>query len=274
MDIRLVAVDLDGTLLKSDKSISGQTVRAIRRASQAGVEIAFCTGRQMSECDYIRQALPEVRYAVSCTGALVEQLRPEKTLFRHTLTADEARWIYDRLRPFESVISFMAGGVVWNDRAAFERNKASFDEQMRQLFQNEHVIVDELDKVVRKWRADVDKFYVAYSDGAVRQAAWQALENSGFFLSAAGYVDMEIMSPEADKGKSLEELTRYLGLRREQVAAIGDSENDLAALRYAGLSVAMGSGAQILKDEADVVAPGNDENGVAWTLDQIVGGKL
>ena len=274
MSIRMVAVDLDGTLFHNDKTVSDHSVKTVRRVLQNGIQVVFCTGRYLSECHYVLERLPEVRYAVTCTGALVQDLHENAILHRFSLTADEARRIYARVRPFESIVSFMAGGVVWNDSAAVERHRDCFTPALWELYHTEHVLVDDLDKLMSLWQEPVEKFYIAYPDRENQRGAQEAVKDLPFFASGAGYVDMEVMSMEADKGKSLGLLAEHLGIRRDEVAAIGDSENDAAALRYAGLSIAMGNGAEALKKMADMVAPSNEDDGVAWVLKQIMEGKL
>ena len=95
------------------------------------------------------------------------------------------------------------------------------------------------------------------------------------FLTDGGWaIDLEVMSRDTDKGVALKALASRLGIPREQVLAMGDSGNDCAMLRYAGIGAAMGNASELAKKAADVIAPSNREDGVAWMLRRAARGEI
>lgn len=95
-----------------------------------------------------------------------------------------------------------------------------------------------------------------------------------YFVTGAGYVDLEVMNPNTSKGIALGALCKKLGVPPKQVMAIGDSGNDAAMLDFAGVGVAMGNGEEALKQKADLIAPTNEEGGVADMLELAIKGEI
>ena len=93
-------------------------------------------------------------------------------------------------------------------------------------------------------------------------------------MTGAGFVDLEVMNPATNKGLALAALCRALGVPAEQVMAIGDSGNDAAMLDFAGVGVAMGNGEEALKQKADLIAPTNEDGGVADMLELAIKGEI
>ena len=103
----------------------------------------------------------------------------------------------------------------------------------------------------------------------------EAVRKLPVFLTDGGWaVDLEVMSRDTDKGVALRALAEKLGIAREQVLAMGDSGNDCAMLRYAGVGAAMGNAGEQAKKAADVIAPSNREDGVAWMLRRAARGEV
>ena len=105
--------------------------------------------------------------------------------------------------------------------------------------------------------------------------AYNAVKDLPVFLTDGGWaIDLEVMSRDTDKGVALKALASRLGIPREQVLAMGDSGNDCAMLRYAGIGAAMGNASELAKKAADVIAPSNREDGVAWMLRRAARGEI
>lgn len=274
MSIRLVAVDVDGTLVTAKQEILPRVRQAAADAAAHGVELALCTGRSPGECDYILDALPQLHYIVAYTGAQVIDLRTGESLYHCPLSADEARLIYSRLRRYDGLINFFSGGIVYNSGPQMENFDRYYIPSVRMLFAHGHKIVDDLDGMIARWDAPVEKFYVKYASEDEHRRAKEDLSQLPYFVTEAGFIDLEVMNPDTDKGVALAALAQRLGLRREEVMAIGDSSNDAATLRYAGTAVVMENGSEALKKTADIIAPSNEKGGVADILEMIVRGEI
>ncbi len=272
MAIRLVAVDVDGTLVTADQRILPCVREAAARAVAHGVQLVLCTGRTAGECTYVFDALPQIRYAITQTGSMVQDMKSGEILYHCPLSPDDARRIYSHLRKYDGLVSFVSGGKVYNPRKQMENFSRYYSDNFRWLFEHSHVIVDDLDAIIEAWQEPVEKFYAPFSSPEECRRAMDDLSQLPYFVTGAGFIDLEVMNPGTSKGVALEALAKKLGLAREQVAAIGDSSNDRAMLDYAGLSVVMANGEEALKKTADYVAPSNEDGGVADVLNKIVEG--
>ena len=114
MAIRLVAVDVDGTLVTADQRVLPRVQAAAQRALEHGIQLVLCTGRAPGECWYILDALPQIRYAVTQTGAIAQDLKTGETLYHCPLSPDDARLIYSHVRRYDGLVNFFSGGIVYN----------------------------------------------------------------------------------------------------------------------------------------------------------------
>ena len=121
MAIRLVAVDVDGTLVTADQRVLPRVQAAAQRALEHGIQLVLCTGRAPGECWYILDALPQIRYAVTQTGAIAQDLKTGETLYHCPLSPDDARLIYSHVRRYDGLVNFFSGGIVYNSKEQMAR---------------------------------------------------------------------------------------------------------------------------------------------------------
>ena len=274
MAIRLVAVDVDGTLVTADQRVLPRVQAAAQRALEHGIQLVLCTGRAPGECWYILDALPQIRYAVTQTGAIAQDLKTVETLYHCPLSPDDARLIYSHVRRYDGLVNFFSGGIVYNSKEQMARFERYYPADFRWLFEQSHEFVDDLDAMVAGWGKPVEKLYVPFSSQEECERAMADLTKLPYFVTGAGYVDLEVMNPNTSKGIALAALCKKLGIPREQVMAIGDSGNDAAMLDFAGVGVAMGNGEEALKQKADLIAPTNEDGGVADMLELAIKGEI
>lgn len=273
MSIRLVAADVDGTLLTAKQTVPERVSRAAALAAEHGIELALCTGRGGCECEGVFAALPQIRYAVLYTGAQVLDRKTGEVIVSRPLSAADAQLIYRRLCKYDGLISFFLGGEVYNSAQKMQNFERYYPEKLKPLFLYAHKIVDDLDRLVAENTQPAEKFYVSFSSIEERKRAFDDVSRLPFFVTGAGFVDLEVMHPQANKGAALAALAEHLGLRREEVMAIGDSGNDEAMLRYAGTAVVMENGEEEMRAIADIIAPSNEKGGVADILERLVKGE-
>ena len=275
MAIRLAALDVDGTLLAPDNSITPATKEAIREAKAAGIEIVVCTGRAFVEVRDILRQLPEVRYLSCGTGAYALDVWTMETLYECSMPEELGKQAYRAVAQADCMVHFYTGLSVRHSRWCMDHFTDYMEEKMRTLMEQSHIIVDDLDAFVESYHVPVEKLYVTFPNRAEYEKAYEAVRNLPVFLTDGGWaVDLEVMSRDTDKGVALRALAEKLGIAREQVLAMGDSGNDCAMLRYAGIGAAMGNAGEQAKKAADVIAPSNREDGVAWMLRRAARGEV
>ena len=275
MAIRLAALDVDGTLLAPDNSITPATKEAIREAKAAGIEIVVCTGRAFVEVRDILRQLPEVRYLSCGTGAYALDVWTMETLYECSMPEELGKQAYRAVAQADCMVHFYTGLSVRHSRWCMDHFTDYMEEKMRTLMEQSHIIVDDLDAFVESYHGLVEKLYVTFPNRAEYEKAYEAVRKLPVFLTDGGWaVDLEVMSRDTDKGVALRALAEKLGIAREQVLAMGDSGNDCAMLRYAGVGAAMGNAGEQAQKAADVIAPSNREDGVAWMLRRAARGEV
>lgn len=274
MAIRLVAVDVDGTLVTADQRVLPRVKDAVQLAVDHGIQLVLCTGRSAGECWYVLEQLPQIRYAVTYTGSMVQDLKTGAVLYHCPLQADDLRIIYDRLRQYDGLWSLFADGKVYNPRAQMAQFGRYYPEELRELFEHSHTYVDDMDRLIAERTEPVEKVYISYCSKEESARARAAAAKLPYYATGAGFADLEVMNPATNKGLALGALAETLGIAQSEVLAIGDSSNDAAMLAYAGVGVAMANGEEPLKKSADRIAPSNEEGGVADILEMAVRGEI
>lgn len=274
MDIRLIAVDLDGTLLKNDKTLSPATIRAVAQAAKAGVEVAFATGRGLCECSGLLAQLPDVRYAVSCTGAQVLDCRTGREIFFSPLPTQMLREIWRRLRDYDMFFEVFYGPVI-----LVPGEEYSQAERFEALSGNPNVRttrtpMEDFDGFLENLEKPVTKIHIYFASTALREKAWDEIRDLDVYSCTSDPIDLEIMARGIDKGTGLSHLADYLALRPDQIMAVGDSGNDLGMLQYAGVRAVMANGTEDLKALAHIIADTNEHDGVAHLLEDLAAGVL
>lgn len=274
MAIKLVAADLDGTLLNSEKKITPATQRAVTRALAVGIQFAVSTGRMLCECADVLSALPQVRYFSCSSGAQVLDLVTKQTIYDACLSPQQAYAIYERLRGFGGIFCYFTGGKIYCDGAVWHMADTMLEPWAAAYIHRFYEPVGEFLKFLQENAQPVEKLFLLFGSQDARDAAWDAVRELPLYLASSAPVNLEITAPAANKGAGLDALRRHLGLQKSQVMAIGDSENDLRMLGYAAFPVVMANADDEIKSIARLVAPSNDEDGVAWVLNRLAEGAL
>lgn len=274
MGVKLVAADLDGTLLRDDKLASDRTAASVERAIAHGVEVVLATGEMPVEFQGLLQKIPSLRYAVACTGACVLDCRSGEVLASDPLPAPVLRELWMRLRRFDMLFEVFQDGVIWVDGGKAARSAAYMAPSRHPGLPSTRTGKADFDRWLSGMDRPADKVHIFFLDKATRDAAWDAARGLDAYICCADEVDLEIMAAGVDKGTGLRRLAEHLGLRRDEILAVGDSGNDLAMLEYAGLHAVMANGDADLIAGADIVADTNENDGVAQLLDELVAGRL
>ncbi|WP_261806095.1 Cof-type HAD-IIB family hydrolase [Lapidilactobacillus luobeiensis] len=264
MTIKLIAIDIDDTLLNSAGQILPSTVAAIKAVQQQGIKVVLCTGRPLAGAQHFLKTLGLIsadQYAITFNGAALETTTGQ-VIARHlidnqyyrTLTAfakdhhvpfnvlDEAGVIYTADHDVDRITVIQA----WENHAGLLiRQPAELPSDFKiakGLFVG---TITQLDQIEAK----------------VKQRFGQDL-----YVVRAGGNFLELMSPQVNKGNALLELASYLQIERTEIMAIGDEQNDLAMFKVAGTAIAMGNSTATVKAQADYVTATNDQNGIAQAL--------
>lgn len=270
MSIRMIAVDLDGTLLASDSvTVPEENIRALRRAAERGAEIVLASGRSLVMMEDAAEQLGCVDCAVSALGAVVTDRRTGRRLAERELTPEQRRAAMEVLRPYGPLVEVYCGSRIYVERGELERRPpvSGFD-FLRFRYDDR---VDGLEAALGE--RTVEKLDVDFiPDLGALEAIRAGLAALGGLnvLAYPRHLQMEISRAGATKSWGIQALCAHLGIEAREVLALGDSDNDLDLLSWAGCSVAMANGSPLARQAADMVTASNDEGGVARAVEALM----
>lgn len=275
-DIRLIVTDLDGTFLTGHNDPHPENVRALKEAQQAGILVCACTGRAWNMCRHVVKKSGFDRYTITSGGSAIVDAHTQQPLFQRTMQPTALLpLLYTAWR------TGIARMDVFNTAFTGSFGQGLEDKVLRVRVRNAVMPQDEWEDF-RAYRKFLDLFYamedkselVYLTTGNERgdmpdklREIIDALDAFDLTVSAAGCID--VLPRGCDKSTALIRLCRMLGIAREEVLAIGDQENDIPMLRWAGVGVAMGQSDEKVKRAADRVTAHYKDAGVAKAIYEV-----
>jgi len=269
MSVRLIAADMDGTLLTTDQRISDRNEEAIRKAVDAGIEFVLGTGRSDSECERYYPQL-KMNYCIYANGAYVMDPVTKKEYFRKTIAPSDAKRIFDIYNSFDSVIFIQRDHWV-HAKDNFRTDCLRFPEYYHDHAPIELPYIYDSDQraFLDRGTSGIEKFHVSFMTHEDASSAYALLSELPFKTVWCGQYCVEVTHPQADKGAALLWIAGRLGISADEIMAIGDSDNDSSMVSAAGIGVAVGNASQSLKNIAEYIVPGNNEDGVAYAIENL-----
>lgn len=268
MDIRLIALDLDGTLLNQEKKLSDRNRAALESCIRHGILIVPATGRPASGIpDFIRQ-IPGVQYGILTNGARVADLTDGTIISEQLIHWERACQVMTFLAQYPVAYDpYVGGRGKMEARFRNHLDQYGLPEVMKQLVLSTRDEVENELAYVQQGKTQVEKINVFTSDPVLRMELWENLKQfDDLIVTSSLEFNLEINAAAATKGGGLRKLAEYLGLRTQQTMAFGDGSNDLSMIQEAGIGVVMANGMDMLKKEADYITLSNDQDGVAAAI--------
>lgn len=274
-EIKLIALDLDGTLLDSQKRLSPRSEAVLKECIRRGIHIVPCTGRIWSGVpDRIRN-FPGIRYAITVNGALIEDVAESTLLGEARLSIPQALDILKLARSFHTMYdAYVAGSGYGESRFMDHMGEYGIDTHIQEMVKSTRKVVPDVSQMILQLNQPVDKINYFFGDMDERARAKAALDARGDVIVTSSFPNnLEINAPEATKGNGILRLAAHLGIRPEETMGIGDGGNDQSMIEMAGIGVAMGNAEESLKAIADYVTLTNDEDGAAAAIEKLVLGE-
>lgn len=274
--IRMVFVDLDGTLLQGVDTVTPRTIEAFRKIRAAGITPVIATGRLAYDSDFASRAIGADGYLISMNGlAVYRDYRTGSLLYEAYMDEKAVLLILDRLLREKIFFQAYAGNRAYcqTDHAELI-HQCGMDKSHATFFSQSQHTVDDLRDFLLQNKIHINKFFVSMEDTTqipFLRAALNAIPGVKTFLSSKNFID--VVPKGADKQRAVRAICEASGLKPSQVMVIGDSENDLGMFEEALTCVAMGNACPALKAKANYIAPSNMENGVAWALETLLLGE-
>lgn len=269
MERRLIAVDLDGTLLRKDCTISETNRRALVKALEKGHLVVPTTGRGYRNSRFVLEEFPVMPYYINANGTTVTQGEPEKSLFSCTIPYETGCRIYQLAMEYPAFIELYHGLDAYDSFEGCEnmRESGCMEEYRRQLLKT-NIHMESLDDFVLKERHLISKFHIVCPRAEQKRELMDRLARlPGVYPISTEIYNIEITDAHWSKKDGLAWLCGKIGISRRQVIALGDSDNDYEGICWAGTGVAMGNASDRIKEAADYITGSNQEDGVAQALE-------
>ncbi len=265
----MLVLDIDGTLVGSDKTISEKTREAIIKAQQRGKIVAIASGRSIAG---IRKTASNISleqyggYVIAYNGTTVVNCKTGECIYNQMVPKELVKPVY------EAAKRVSAGIVVYNDNTKEMISGNGLNEYIKIDAEACNVTINEVSDFVKAINFPFNKFLLSGKPEHMAEVekimAKEFGDRLNVFRSDPFYV--ELLPRYVDKGVAVEKLVKHLDIQREKVICIGDSYNDLPMLRFAGMGVAMGNAQQEVKEIADYVTASNDEDGIVNVIDKFM----
>lgn len=276
-DIRLIALDLDGTLLNEKKELSPRSRAALEAAAGAGIEIIPSTGRFYRGIPEVIRSLPFVRGAITVNGAHVIDLRSGETVYSAEIPRDDAVAFFEYLDTLPVIYDCYVDGWGYITADMQERAPDYIDyAPSLHMVRTLRSPVPELKAFLCGQEKGVQKMQLFTRDVPLRDRLIPLLTGKypSFVITSSLPNNIEINGTGADKGRALLALAEHLGIAREQTMAFGDGTNDMSMILAAGFGVAMGNAHPAVKAAADFVTADNNSDGVAVVIEKLLRGEF
>ena len=266
--MRIIASDLDGTLLNSQSKVSRENFDAIEELLKKGVHFVPSSGRTLSEVPEEIRENENIRYIIYSNGAAIRDKKNNEDILM-CISKAEAKAVFDILYSYKIHITVRFGGKCYIDADC----QTESDYEFYNVWQLHKEVINEYGirkKDFKSFCYEADNFVVMsvfFHDESDMEECRMRLCDTGLVRVAEGLkCNLEICSIEAGKGSALKVLAKKLDIDIKDTIAVGDSDNDTSMIETAGLGLAMGNAIDSLKKKADSVICKNDEHAISYIL--------
>lgn len=276
-DIKLVALDLDGTLFDNSSRISERNLTAIRSITDKGIHVVISTGRPFEGIPFDQIKGTGINYAITANGSGIYEISTGKCLYENAMDEELVTPILNFLLTRDIHMDAFIGGKGYTPVQCVETaQKLTVPSSIKNYIITTRTRLDNILQFIHENQLKVQKmtlnFYPA-ADGTLidRETVRKFLvSNPSITTVCGGYNNLEFTRADANKGVGLRKLAEILGVNPDATMAIGDTENDLAIIEAASIGVAMGNATDAVKARADYVTTTNTKDGVAAAIEHFI----
>ncbi len=272
-DIKIICLDLDGTLLNSKKELSPRNRAALEKAAAKGVLIVPTTGRLAGALTPSVACLPFLRYVIAVNGAIISDVVTGEVLDRQEIPNEQALRILDVLDTYPGIYDcYIDGSGYMNADMLARAEDYTIDSHHLELVRKTRKPVPDLKEYLRSYGGPVQKSQIMFQNRAIRDSVLPDIRKKlpDFLHSCTYETNIEINSLTAHKGAALKFLCEYLHIPIECAMSFGDGSNDISMLQMAGTGVVMANADPDILPYGDLIAPPCDEDGVAQIIEKYV----
>lgn len=270
--IKLVALDLDGTTLTSDKKVSERTKKALGKAAEKGVHVVIATGRGFSSLPDEVKNIKGVKYAVCANGADIRMVSDGTSVYRSFICERQASHVLEYLKDKEYMLEIFVDGKAYIGQKYYDDViEGRIGYRMKDYIANTRKPVNDIIEFAKEHLSEIENISIFFEDLSEKNRLWQNMKQFDSVTVTSSFPhNIEIGGSNTSKASALLHLADKLEVNSEEMMCCGDSLNDMAMLQTAGIAVAMANSEESVKEAADFVTDTNDDDGVAKAVEKFI----
>ncbi|MCB2353335.1 Cof-type HAD-IIB family hydrolase [Clostridium estertheticum] len=274
MGYKLVCIDMDGTLLNSKHKVSNASKEALLKAHNKGVKIVISTGRMYSDAEFFSNLIGVKAPVIASNGAFIKQKNEKEAIYKNIL--EEKLFVkllnvfikYKVYPTFYTPQNAYCGSIIIKVFVEYIKLRGGMSRATKIKYIR---TIKQWDKVFKIEKNNMVKCEVMHKDTEKLlkvRAEIQKIE--GIEIVSSSKHNIEITSKGVSKGRAVEKLANYYNIKKDEIIAIGDSENDISMIEFAGMGIAMGNAIERVKQKSDFITDTNDNEGVAKAINKFI----
>lgn len=269
---RLVAVDLDGTLLDSNKKLSEKNKKAVRLAQEKGVKVVVCSGRVFAGARMVAAEAGITGPLIACNGAVIKDMGTGELLYSNPMKTEDFLKVVDICHNRNIYFHTYIGDTMYTEQ--LEYSSKLYGEINNRIAKNFGIYIQAVINardIIEQKNDQISKIVVISKDLNLLHETRKEVEKiNTVSVMSSGKDNFEVVNSGVSKGFALRFLCGKLGITGEETIAIGDNENDYSMLKFAGLGIAMGNAERAIKDICGYITLSNDESGVYEAIQKFI----
>ena len=261
----LIAMDMDGTLLTSDKKILPETLDDLSLVADKGVHLSYATGRALVEMKEYFEITPMIRYAICYSGAIIYDCMAKKVIYRKEVPSSCFERIIEVADKYDGMLTFLTE----NESIVSSADINHMDDFHMGVYQPMYLkVTRQVDDMAAESRKhdSITKINIYFRNQEDRHRGYEELINLPLTFALAEETSLEMNAEGVSKGTALKTLSSLLDISIEETMAIGDADNDRDMLSTAGISVVMMNARSDIKKLANYITKDSDHNGVGFAI--------
>lgn len=274
-NIKLLACDIDGTILNSKNELTVQTKKALQKVIDNNIKLVISTGRAFSAIDPNILSINGIDYAICSNGAVIYNLKNQNTIYSDEMQLDTAIEILKTAMEFEICPAVFVKSSAYTVKKIYDSpEEFGLNKYWLEYYKNTRIPVEDLISFLKQENSPVEKIFLLVKNYSEKQTIMQKLAKfKEVFVTTSGVNNIEILNKTADKSRAVEFLANRLNIKKENIISAGDSPNDIGMFKVSGFSIAMGNSFEEAKLNASVITDSNDNDGLAKAIDKYIFGK-
>ncbi|MGL5576815.1 MAG: Cof-type HAD-IIB family hydrolase [Sarcina sp.] len=274
MKYKLIAIDMDGTLLSNKHEVPEFNKEMIKKATEAGVKIAITTGRLFASARKYSDLIGVETPIISSNGAYIREKDRDEVIYESNFSRKQFEEVNEVIKKYKFQTYMNTSDTVISREVVPEDHAYKMvDDELDDKYKIKFIEGVSFEEAYKDFSNDILKF-ICIDESAdkeeLKKAKEELLKFDDLEVVSSWKNNFEVMPAGTSKGSAVQKLAEILGIKQEEVICIGDSENDLSMIKYAGLGVAMGNASEIIKENANYITDTNCNAGVGKMIAKFI----